>query len=496
MELQWEKKQIPCLKQKVRQVQNQEQTLEIRLPDDFPDIARIAGCWGQPVLRGKEWRTDAFGITGGVMVWVLYIPENGSEPRVLDGWLPFQMKWNHPQSQRDGSILADILLRGVDARVLSARKMMVRAMVSALGEALEPENLEVHHPEEAPDSVQLLKRTYPVTLRMEAGEKPFRIEESLQLPGIRPEKILTCTVCPVVAEEKVMGSKAVFRGHCRVHTVYLGEDGKIYTADMESPFAQYSDLDRDYENNGSVYTSVAVSNLEWDWAEEQLQIRCGMTAQYVVCQQTLLELAEDAYGIGKKVDPVQMELIVPAILDSRREEKTITTAAPGEWTQILDAVAYMEQPVVHKGENSLDVELPGTVELLCRDATGQYHGATARFHSRWQLPAGGDADAILTLTPSGAPTVTTDGESVEIRLPIATHTVTTSNQRFPMVGGLHISDEATKDVLRPSIILRRVGNHTLWELAKQYGTTVDAIASANQLQDPPEEQQMLLIPIP
>jgi hypothetical protein len=65
-----------------------------------------------------------------------------------------------------------------------------------------------------------------------------------------------------------------------------------------------------------------------------------------------------------------------------------------------------------------------------------------------------------------------------------------------MVGGLHISDEATKDVLRPSIILRRVGNHTLWELAKQYGTTVDAIASANQLQDPPEEQQMLLIPIP
>ena len=41
MELQWDKKQLPCLREKVRQVQNQEQTLEVRLGDELPDIGRV-----------------------------------------------------------------------------------------------------------------------------------------------------------------------------------------------------------------------------------------------------------------------------------------------------------------------------------------------------------------------------------------------------------------------------------------------------------------------
>ena len=144
MELQWNHTSWDYLKCLTRQVQNQEQTLEVRISDGMPDIGRVICAWGQPILRSKEWRSDGIGIAGGVSVWVLYAPEDGSEPQSVQAWLPFTGKWPVSDSRREGIIQADVMLRGVDARTLSARKLMVRANLGLLGCALE-KNLSRQH---------------------------------------------------------------------------------------------------------------------------------------------------------------------------------------------------------------------------------------------------------------------------------------------------------------------------------------------------------------
>ena len=75
MELEFEKEKVPYLGTPVREVQNVEATQELKLPDGLPDVGRILASWGQEILRGKEWRMDSILLTGGVMVWVLYVPE-------------------------------------------------------------------------------------------------------------------------------------------------------------------------------------------------------------------------------------------------------------------------------------------------------------------------------------------------------------------------------------------------------------------------------------
>lgn len=496
MELQWDKKQITCLKRKIREVQNQEQTLEVRLSEEMPDIARALCGWGQVILRGKEWRGDSMSISGGVMVWILYAPEDGSAPRTVEGWLPFQMKWNFPESSRDGAIIVDMHLRSVDARVLSARKLMVRAAVSVLGEALEPDTMEVYHPGNVPANVELLKRTYPVLLQVEAGEKTFQVEEDLAVSGVRPAAMISNTVTPVITEERVHGGKAVFRGLCKIHLVYMGEDGRIHSTELEMPFAQYSDLDQDYGKDASVSTVMSVSNLESEWIDSNLRVKCTLTAQYGIREEQLVDVVEDAYGIGQRVTPQCQDLLIPLILESRKEEKRITANTPGEWTEVIDSVVYMEQPVVHRGELSVNVELPGMVQLLCADMSGQYHGATARFQGQWTVPAGDSSYIAVSVIPSDSPIVATNGESLEVSFPIAVNTLTTSNQEIAMVTGLQMGEMVQPDPMRPSLVLRRSGQKTLWDLAKDHGTTVDAIQKANQLTDQPSADRLLLIPVP
>jgi hypothetical protein len=63
------------------------------------------------------------------------------------------------------------------------------------------------------------------------------------------------------------------------------------------------------------------------------------------------------------------------------------------------------------------------------------------------------------------------------------------------LSALEIGDPVRPDPQRPSLILCRAGERSLWELAKQCGSTVDAICRANQLTGEPAADKILLIPV-
>ena len=165
MEANFERKTISCLDTALRQVQNGEQTIEIKLPEGMPDVGQVLTAWGQPILRSKEWRDDLIQFSGGMMVWVLYAPEDGGEAQCVQGWIPFQMRWDLPENTPEGTLRLRCLPRFVDARNTSPRKILVRAGMAVLAEAFAPRELTAAEPKEMPEQVALLKNTYPVFCR-------------------------------------------------------------------------------------------------------------------------------------------------------------------------------------------------------------------------------------------------------------------------------------------------------------------------------------------
>ena len=70
-----------------------------------------------------------------------------------------------------------------------------------------------------------------------------------------------------------------------------------------------------------------------------------------------------------------------------------------------------------------------------------------------------------------------------------------ANQRFSAVTGLALGEERRPDPGRPSLILRRAGGDSLWQIAKAAHSTVSSIREANGLQNEPAPGQLLLIPV-
>lgn len=495
MEMELERRTVNCLRQRVRQVQNQEQTLELKLPEGYPDIGSVLCAWGQCLLRSKEWRTEGIGVSGGVMTWVLYLPADGSEPRWVEAWLPVQMKWEMPQTHREGSIRASWHLKGVDARMLSARKLLVRAGIGVLGEALEPCEAEVYAPMEVPEGVQLLKRTYPAMVPREAGEKTFLVDEEFPLPEGSTEEIVSCRVTPVLTEEKVVGGRAVFRGMAQIHLVCRGADGQLHSMDFQPEFSQFSDLDQDYDMDADISTVMALSNLEPEVQEGRLRVKCGMVAQYVVRDRVMLELVEDAYSPNRTLDTQHKELDIPMVLDSRTQTVTATASITEEPGRVADLSVWLEHPQVRRAGNLTELEVPGTVQMLSYSPNGELRASTGRFRGLWEFPAGDTTAVNAAVVSFDEPTaISTDGQTeavVEMHMDVTC----VGGQGMEMVSALELGELMPADPGRPSLILCRPGQRSLWELAKSTGSTVDAIRTANNLTEEPTDDRLLLIPV-
>ena len=111
----------------------------------------------------------------------------------------------------------------------------------------------------------------------------------------------------------------------------------------------------------------------------------------------------------------------------------------------------------------------------------------------WPADSNSKIEAIVQ--PMGKPQGNFMAGSSQMTADLQMTLETTNTTPIPMVTGLELGELEESDPYRPSLILRRSQGQTLWDLAKENGSTVSAIREANNLQQEPDQQQMLLIPV-
>lgn len=498
MELQFQKTACQYLRRLTGELRSQEQSQELRIPDGMPDIGRLLGSWGQVLLRGKEWNSGSMSVSGGVMVWVLYETEDGNDLQTIEAWLPFQMKWELPQTQHDGVIRVTDYLKSVDARSTSARKLIVRATVDLFGEAFLAEDVQLYMAEELPADIQVLKKTYPMQMVKEAGEHPFELEDTLTLPASTPklEKLIRFCMMPCINEKKVMTDKVVFRGTSILHVLYRSDDGALYNWDFEVPFSQFSELDNDHDPDAQVQIQPMVTSLELDTDENgQLHLSAGITCQYVIIERTMIPTIEDVYSTTRTVTAQKMMLQLPAVLEDQYKTATAEATVECNGLRGVDVVFYPKQAKSVRRANLTEVELSGNFHTLYYDSDGRIQWMGSKWKDTWEVPAHENSTVDVILTINEVPQCVFSGAEVSLSCPMHMQQRTTAEQNIEMTTMLELGEETQPDPDSPSLILRRFGEDSLWDMAKDCRSTVNAILAANQLTEDPKPGQFLLIPV-
>lgn len=224
-------------------------------------------------------------------------------------------------------------------------------------------------------------------------------------------------------------------------------------------------------------------------------LKCGFVAQYMVWDRIMLEIVEDAYSPRREVEPKMEGVQLPALLDRTRETVSMEGAMNLQPEKIVDVTACQEFPVMRKAGDLAEMELHGTFHVLYADEEGNLRSAQLRGSGIWELPVNAAAGVTGEMLQMSDLAITQNGDQLCLSREVACEMSTMSREEMPLVTALELGQPKPMDPKRPSLILRRAQDDSLWELAKGCGSTVSAIRQANGLDDQAVAGQMLLIPV-
>lgn len=501
MDLTFQKNTISYLQALVSQVNTREETTEIVVPDDAPDIGRVISAWAIPTVRSKQSQAGTMRVSGGIRVWVLYAPMDGSDPKSLGAYLPFSMKWELPHGAYDGAVRVTCRMQSVDARMSGARKLLVRATVACLGEVYGQSEAEFYTLPEPPDELEVLQQKLPLTLPAEMAEKTFQLDEVLDIPAGTPavESIVACQLHPTINDSKVLGEKAVFKGNCALHLVYMTPEGRLAVWDYSLPFSQYTELARHYEQDEATHCIPLLTEIELEPEEngQGLRLRCEMTVQCTVLCRHSLELVTDMYSLHHQLTPQSETIPLRTQLDHQSLRQIAELSFPIHGATMIDCTVLPGFPKVSRPGDSAVIEAPVWCTMMYYDENGALQGRQSRGMSTREIALAAGCPCHVGCQVSGPMQWVPDGSGLTMRVPLELTADSYSDQELTMLRGAVMGEKSLPSADRPSIIVKAMTDEdTLWSLAKTNGSTVDAIRKANRLKPgAPESGALLLIPV-
>ena len=186
---------------------------------------------------------------------------------------------------------------------------------------------------------------------------------------------------------------------------------------------------------------------------------------------------------------------MPMVLDRVKQTMEAEASMQLDVAEVLDVTFMADQPAQFREGSGVLTQLNGCFQALYYDMDGQLQCKTENWSGEWDLPMDEDAEAQILLCSMGQGNHSIAGDGIRVTATANLEAVSVSSRGLPMTVGLNMGDQKAKNSDRPSLILRRPGECSLWELAKTCGSTMEAICKVNQLSAEPESEQMLLIPV-
>lgn len=504
MELNLEREHINCYEMVLDTTICQEETMESIVPDACPDIARIVDAGGQICLTGKHVHDGEASVSGIVRAWVLYQPEDRPDLCRMEVKLPFTARAEAEGVRSQGRCVVDACLRGLDARALNPRKILVRADIGLMLQVFQPQEIVLCRGVSCDGEAGVQQRTAQHVAYMTAAvqEKEFSFYDEVRLtagPGGRAE-LLSVRADALCMESKVIGNKLIFKGEAVLQVRYQVE-GELCSMRCPMAFSQIMEVSGTGEAADCELT-LCLTGVDCTMAGEDgrvLNVTLELLGQAVVRDQVPITVLQDVYStvcdMVTEQDTFAISQMVEHAARPQSVRELIETGTAVK--NVIDAAVTVSQ--IHQSREEeqavIGADLCLNILYLDEQETPQAISRIITVSGRLELPVQ-YACRCRCRCPGEIFAVPTAG-GVEVRFNPEFYCLVTRRQGVPVVTGTRLGEpRAVGQGEQPSVVLRLAApGESLWDIAKAYSTTQERIVQANQLDEEIlPTGQMLLIP--
>ncbi|MCR5664419.1 MAG: hypothetical protein K6G17_06010 [Oscillospiraceae bacterium] len=491
MELQLKSKTAPSFQETAHMTQRATISVESVVPDSKEDVGRILTLQTQLLLKSKDLVARGATVGGEAELTLITVNENETALSTLKFRQPFSLDYELSEIKGDEELQIRLTMTSSQARLINSRKISAELVVSGELRVFRPVDTVVEYelPELPGASLHALTEERDALLLSTVAEKSFAVHEQLRLPSDkgRPAELLTHRLELSAEQKEVLGERLLLKGNAQLTLAWLSEDcAEPLTIPFALPFSQLIELSEAEACAAEVQIEPNSLYLELSDSiegEKIVDFELHALAQIRSYRKECVRTVADAYSNAMPCEPCFETLQLREGSEERsaflRTEESFDM--PEGWESLLACFPSIESVGPERAVATLD--------LLIRGREGRL-GVLRRTLTLSGAPELKDCEldsAALT-----AADLKREGEKLAVRLEIKACGRVCRTGEYRTVKCLTLDEERAFDPASyPALTAVWAETESIWELAKLYHSSPEAIAALNP---EPVAEAPLLIP--
>lgn len=480
---------------------------EFNLPDYCPEIKRIIKCCLTANLTGVQRLDGKINAQVNACIRVIYMGEN-NKLSAYEQTQPVQKTFESDKITSESVINVRVNTDYVNCRATSPRRVDIKAMLTFVFKMIckRSERILTSASE---CGIQTLEKDYSYCDLKAIAEKSFNLTEVAEIASEKPSigRMLDSSAYISVTDKKIINNKMLIKGDCFIRIYYLS-DGEFFAelAEHSIPVSQIIEIDGIDDNceinlDIGVTACEVITKIDSSGESRLFDINIRASATVTAFENGEITLISDLYSTKYKADnSVKYINILSGNTNfSNTFTNKVTLESIGVSVDKVCAAWCESLKYGHTFKNGKCI-IQGSYQanVMYSDSEKQVGliQKTVEFEYPVELK---DAAESIVCYPSlqiGACTCSTSGESrLELRTEIFISGKILSSKNVKCIESAQLSDNVEKADNSALTIYFSDSNEKIWDIAKKYNTSVQAVMEENELdEDVVESKRILLIP--
>lgn len=475
------------------------------VPDSKPDILNTICTSGVVSIYKKEVQDDKVRLDGSINTYIIYMPD-GTEDQVrgLNTNIDFSENINVSNCKEGMNVISDVKVKSIEGKVLNGRKISIKSTLEINLKVYMQDGVEIINEIQNADNVQILKEDLKVNSLVGQGETKIYAKDNITIDNMdNLAEILKTQICLIDKDVKISYNKVLTKAEAEIKIMYLTEDNRIGNITYKIPVVGFIDITDVAEGNlcdvnYEIKNMVIKPNSQ---EEHSIYVEIEIGVMCYVYEEKQINLIQDMYSPIQKIDFEKKQIMTMTDKQCVKNMKQIREKVNVKDIEGLNLIDVDIMPNIIN-ENKINTKILYEAELavsfIFENSKSQIIVKEAKIPFEYtieNLQNGELLNANCDMEIKNKDFILQDGGDISCNIDIQTDANLYRSASINAIDS--IQENGEREEQDYSIVIYIVKkSDTLWNIAKEFGSTVDAIARVNGIENPDQiyPGQKLYIP--
>ncbi len=483
---------------------------DITLPEYCPDILRILKCQLIPRTSSHSINGDRLSIDGSALMRILYIDETEATVHSYEQVCPFNKSVDVGNVVGNASTELDCELEYVNCRAVNQRRIDINAAINIkinISAVKEKQILS----SASGNGIQIkTENAESITIKGFA-QKTISVDETLELSrsDCAIAQLIRYDGNVILSDVKVIPNKLLIKRELVIKMLYTADDksNKIESLSHTLPISQIIDVDG-LDDTDKCDVNLKLSSLDISLRSDSngelrlADIVAKISATAISAKNINLQVINEAYSVKCALETEKQNFKFISVGDSVNDvflfRDTLDVASIGI-SNVIDVWINSINSDASVDGKKLRVFGSISLSLLVIDSSNQaaYLERQLEFENNYDLNESySKAQCDITVRTNAIDYIVHGGDKIDVRVELKIDAVIFKVCQKNIITRLQ-PDETNTNITSPCTLTIYFCDEkeSVWDIAKKYNTTVEAIMSENELENEfIDKPCMLMIP--